>query len=128
MGQYVFFVGILQGKLLTGDNWLGRATEWGGKNKQTVKNPFTKCYPNTGIRRLFARFNIVSLRKREFYFYLIPAVGRMYRRWQIKYYGTHPGGMLVYGEPWPIQSRLELSLGKLMGWSWFISATKPNKT
>ena len=37
----------------------------------------------------------------------------------------HPGGVLVYGEPWPIQSPLELRLGRVMGWAWFISARKP---
>ena len=36
-----------------------------------------------------------------------------------------PGGYLVYGEPWPIQSPLELRLGKFMGFSWWINATKP---
>jgi len=64
-------------------NWLGRATEWGGKNQQTVGNPVTRCYSR--------------------------------------------GGLLVYGEPWPIQSRLELFLGKIIGWSWFIRAVKSNK-
>jgi len=118
-------VGILQGKLLSGVNWLGRATEWGGKNKQTVENPITRCYTATDIRRLFRKFKITSLRKREFYFYLIPKLGRIYRRCQIKHYGVHPGGILVYGEPWPIQSPLELFLGKIIGWSWFISASKP---
>ncbi len=121
----IFCVGILQGKLLSGPNWLGRATEWGGKNEQIVENPITKCYTSRGIRRLFKNFQITSLRKREFYFYLIPKFGRLYRRWQIKRYGVHPGGVLVYGEPWPIQSPLELFLGKIIGWSWFISATKP---
>jgi ubiquinone/menaquinone biosynthesis C-methylase UbiE len=121
----IFFAGILQGKLLSGRNWLGRATEWGGKNEQTVENPITRCYSAAGIRKLFKDFRIESLRKREFYFYLIPKFGRFYRRWQVKHYGVHPGGMLVYGEPWPIQSPLELYLGKYIGWSWFISAIKP---
>jgi ubiquinone/menaquinone biosynthesis C-methylase UbiE len=121
----VFFVGILCGKLFTGANWVGRATEWGGKKKQTVANPITRCYSRTGIMRLFAAFEQVSARKHEFYFYLIPKLGRLYRRWQIKRYGTHPGGVLVYGEPWPIWSPLEERLGKIMGWAWYISARKP---
>jgi hypothetical protein len=41
-----------------------------------------------------------------------------------KYYGTHLGGVLVYGEPWPIQSSLKLYLGKLIGWAWFITEEK----
>lgn len=120
----VFFVGILKGKIFSGRNWLGRATEWGGKNAQTEENPITRCYTAAGIRRLFERFRNLSLRKQEFYFYLIPKIGRIYRRWQIKHYGTHPGGLLVYGEPWPMQSPLERRLGRVMGWAWFVSATK----
>ena len=65
------------------------------------------------------------MRKGDFYFYLIPKLGGLYRKWQIKHYGTHPGGYLVYGEPWPVQSKLELWLGKWMGFSWFIRAEKP---
>ncbi len=120
-------VGVLKGKLLGGENWLGRATEWGGKDTQTVENPVTRCYTAGGIRKLFRRFKNVTLRKGEFYFYLIPKLGKLYRRWQIKRYGTHPGGYLVYGEPWPIQSPLEGRLGRIMGVAWFISAIKPEK-
>lgn len=118
--------GILLGKAFGDSNWLGKATEWGGKNRQTVDNPITRCYTAAGIRKLFCRFNGLTLRKGEFYFYLIPKLGRLYRRYQIKRYGTHPGGILVYGEPWPIQSPLELWLGRIMGFAWFISARKPD--
>jgi len=118
-------VGILCGKAFSGPNWLGRATEWGGKNEQTVENPITRCYSKGEMRTLFGRFEKISLRKGEFYFYLIPKLGRLYRRWQLKRYGTHPGGLLVYGEPYPLQSPLERWLGKYIGWDWFVSATKP---
>lgn len=120
-------VGILTGKIFTGPNWLGRATEWGGKNAQTIKNPITRCYSARGVRKLFASFEGLRVRKGEFYLYLTPKLGRFYRRWQIKRYGTHPGGKLVYGEPWPISSPLELWLGRFIGWVWFISGTKPLK-
>jgi ubiquinone/menaquinone biosynthesis C-methylase UbiE len=120
-------VGILTGKIFTGPNWLGRATEWGGKNVQTIENPITRCYTAGGVRKLFAPFESLSVRKGEFYLYLIPKIGRIYRRWQIKRYGTHTGGNLVYGEPWPIPSPLELWLGRFIGWDWFISGTKPLK-
>ena len=119
-------IGLLMGKALRDPNWLGKATEWGGKNKQSVANPVTRCYTGSGIARLFAAFNDVRARKGEFYWYLVPKLGRLYRKYQIKRYGTHPGGVLVYGEPWPIQSPLELKLGEIMGFSWFISATKPD--
>jgi ubiquinone/menaquinone biosynthesis C-methylase UbiE len=118
-------VGILKGKAFGDKNWLGRATEWGGKDKQTVENPITRCYTRGGIRRLFRRLENLHLRKGEFYFYLIPILGQLYRRWQINRYGTHPGGYLVYGEPWAKQSPLERWLGPVMGFVWFISATKP---
>jgi ubiquinone/menaquinone biosynthesis C-methylase UbiE len=120
-------VGILKGKAFGDRNWLGRATEWGGKDAQTVENPITRCYTAAGIKRLFTRFEFLSLRKGEFYFYLIPKLGLFYRRWQIKCYGAHPGGYLVYGEPWPIQSPLERWLGGAIGFAWYISATKPEK-
>ena len=118
-------VGVLQGKALFDRNWLGKATEWGGAHRQTTLNPVTRCYGRAGVHRLFGRFERVSLRKREFYLYLIPKLGRLYRRWQIRRYGTHPGGILVYGEPWPIWSPLEARLGRVMGWAWFIAAHKP---
>ncbi len=118
--------GLLRGRVFGDPNWLGKATEWGGKKRQTVENPITRCYTNGGIRRLFSGFEGVSLRKGEFYFYLIPKLGRLYRRHQIRKYGTHPGGVLVYGEPWPIQSPLELRLGRIMGFAWFINARKPS--
>ncbi len=118
-------VGLLKGKAFGDKNWLGKATEWGGKETQQIANPITRCYTHAGIHKLFSRFVDINARKGEFYFYLIPKLGRIYRRFQIKHYGTHPGGLLVYGEPWPYQSKLEIWLGKVMGWAWFISATKP---
>jgi ubiquinone/menaquinone biosynthesis C-methylase UbiE len=117
--------GLLQGKAFKDRDWLGKATEWGGKNKQTVANPITRCYTRSGIDQLFAGFRDITARKGEFYWYLVPKIGRLYRKYQIKRYGTHPGGVLVYGEPWPIQSPLELALGKIMGFGWYISARKP---
>ena len=119
-------VGVILGKAFGDPDWLGKATEWGGKDKQEAANPITRCYTRAGIHRLFQRFEGVTLRKREFYFYLIPKLGRFYRRWQIRRYGTHPGGILVYGEPWPMWSPLEEWLGRKIGWAWFISARKPN--
>lgn len=118
-------IGLLQGKMFGDKDWLGKATEWGGKNQQTVANPVTRCYTAAGIRRLFAGFADVTMRKGEFYWYLVPKLGRLYRKYQIKRYGTHPGGVLVYGTPWPKQSRLEYALGRIMGFAWYVSARKP---
>jgi ubiquinone/menaquinone biosynthesis C-methylase UbiE len=118
-------IGLLMGKAFRDPNWLGKATEWGGKDRQTVRNPITRCYTGSGIARLFAAFKDVTYRKADFFWYLVPKLGRLYRKYQIRKYGTHPGGVLVYGEPWPIQSPMELKLGEIMGFSWFISAKKP---
>ena len=118
-------VGLLLGRAFNDENWLGKATEWGGKNEQVVANPITRCYTRGGVRKLFRKFDDVQMRKAEFYFYLIPKIGKIYRQYQIRKYGTHIGGLLVYGEPWPMQSPLETWLGKYIGWSWFIRATKP---
>jgi ubiquinone/menaquinone biosynthesis C-methylase UbiE len=124
--NYWFCAGILMGWIFRSPrHWLGHVTEWSGHSKQTVFNPITRCYTASGIRKLFAAYENLSMRKAEFYFYLIPKLGRFYRRYQIKRYGTHPGGRLVYGSAWPIQSLLELRLGRSIGWSWFIRATKP---
>jgi len=117
--------GLLRGRMFGNPNWVGNVTEWGGKHRQAVQNPITRCYTRRGIIRLFRRFQALSLRKGEFYFYLIPKIGRHYRRYQIRRYGTHPGGILAYGEPWPIQSPFELKLGRSIGFAWFISARKP---
>ncbi|MEK9680151.1 MAG: hypothetical protein VW169_17405, partial [Rhodospirillaceae bacterium] len=103
---------------------LGHATEWGGKNQQDVLNPFTRCYSRKELLHMFADYNGVSLRKREFYIYLIPVIGKYYRKFQRRRYGAHPGGYLVYGEPWIRISKLEYFLGRLMGWAWYIKATK----
>jgi ubiquinone/menaquinone biosynthesis C-methylase UbiE len=118
-------VGLLKGKAFGDANWLGKATEWGGRNAQTAENPITRCYTRGEIHRLFNRFGGLGLRKGEFYFYLIPKLGRFYRRWQVRRYGVHAGGVLVYGEPWPRQSPLEMWLGRIMGFAWFIGARKP---
>jgi ubiquinone/menaquinone biosynthesis C-methylase UbiE len=118
-------VGLLRGKAFRDSNWLGKATEWGGRSRQTVANPITRCYTRSQILALFQQFECLTLRKAEFYFYLLPIFGRLYRRYQLRRYGTHPGGRLVYGEPWPIQSPLEVKLGRSMGFAWFISARKP---
>lgn len=118
-------VGLIMGRAFGNPNWLGKATEWGGKNEQRVANPITRCYTAGGIRHLFGAFDKVTLRKGEFYFYLVPKLGRLYRRWQVKRYGTHPGGVLVYGEPWPINSPFERWLGTIMGWGWFVTGRKP---
>lgn len=118
--------GVLMGNAFRHRNWLGRVTEWPGRRGSEAEiNPVTRAYSRRGMEELFHRFEDLSLRKHEFYFYLIPKLGRLYRRWQIGHYGTHPGGLLVYGEPWPIWSPLEAWLGPRMGFTWNLRARKP---
>jgi ubiquinone/menaquinone biosynthesis C-methylase UbiE len=121
----VLCTGLLRGAFLKGRNWVGKVTEWGGRNRQTVVNPITRCYSRSGIMTLFAAFTGVSLRKHEFYWYLFPLLGRRFRARQRRVYGEHPGGYLVYGEAWPRWSPMETALGPVMGWSWYVSARKP---
>lgn len=122
--NFWFCRGLLCGAMFKSRNWLGHTSEWIGSSDQTAVNPVTRCYTGAQLRRMFAAFRNLSFRKSEFYFYLIPKLGRIYRRWQIRRYGVHPGGAIVYGEPWPIWSPLEAWLGKKIGWGWFIWAEK----
>jgi SAM-dependent methyltransferase len=118
--------GILRGGLLRGRDRLGAMSEWAGDGPQTVENPITRCYTAGEIRRLFADFADVSLRKSEFNISHLPKIGKLCRRWQARRYGEHPGGLLVYGAPWPVTSPFEIWLGKYVGWAWNIAAVKPN--
>lgn len=120
----VLCTGLLRGAFLRGRNWVGQVTEWGGKKRQTVDNPITRCYSRGEMKGLFAAFRDVSLRKHEFYWYLFPLFGRRVREYLRRKYGEHPGGVLVYGEPWPMWSPSEAKLGPIMGWCWYVSARK----
>jgi hypothetical protein len=64
------------------------------------------------------------LRKSELNAGDTPKLGRFWRRWRMKKYGMHPGGLLVYGSPWEITTPVERRLGKRVGWAWNILATK----
>lgn len=117
-----FCVGILKGAILRSRNWLGHASEWIGKSPQTAVNPITRCYTRCQIQKLFATFENVSIRKSEFNGGDIPKLGRLWRRWRRQRYGSHSGGLLVYGEPWEITTPLERRLGRHIGWAWNILA------
>lgn len=119
-----FCVGILKGGIIRSRNWLGHASEWIGSARQTETNPITRCYTARELASMFSEFNTLSLRKSEFNLGDTPKIGRLWRRWRIGRYGTHPGGLLVYGSPWEITTPLERRLGKRVGWAWNILATK----
>lgn len=117
-----FCVGILKGSILRSRNWLGHASEWIGDAPQTATNPITRCYTGRQIRNLFNKFDRVHIRKSEFNGGDIPKLGRLWRRWRRPRYGTHEGGILVYGRPWEITTPTERLLGKRIGWAWNILA------
>lgn len=119
-----FCVGILKAGILRSRNWLGHASEWIGTERQTETNPITRCYTARELAKMFSSFDTLELRKSEFNAGDTPKLGRLWRRWRNKRYGEHPGGLLVYGSPWEITTPVERWLGKRVGWSWNILATK----
>lgn len=130
----VFWLNIVPRALFSGEmfrwpepQWIGRVTEGKPKFGET-KNPFTRVYSAAEIRRAFARFAVLSLRKSSFQFdnVAIPRLTQL-RNAVLPLFGQppHPGGVLVYGTPCVPETRLELALGPWMGFSWNVVAQKP---
>ena len=129
-----YWLNILPRGLLTGEmfrwpepQWIGRMTE--GKPKfGGTKNPFTRVYSRRELHTLLAGFSILGLRRSSFQFdnFCIP------RLTQIRYavlralgHKPHPGARLVYGGPFIPETRLELALGRHIGFAWNILVQKP---
>ncbi len=108
-------------------NWIGRVTE-GTPKFGSVKNPISRVYSASQIRKLFSAFDMISLRKSSFQFnnFMIPGMTKV-RNWVLTKMGMtpHPGCTIVYGEPRFIDTKTELKLGKYLGWGWNIVAQKP---
>lgn len=119
-----FGYGVLKGQLRHGVDRLGAASEWGGSERPAMENPITRCYTFRDMRRLFVRFDDLSLRKSEFAISHLPKIGKFYKRWLFRRGRVHNGGILPYGEPWPLANAFELWLGRHLGWAWYASATK----
>ncbi len=106
--------------------WIGRVTE-GKPRFGKTRNPITRVYSLRAIRRLFGQFTVRSLRKSSFQFdnLCIPHLTQM-RKAVLEALGhrAHPGGILVYGEPFVPETPLELWLGKFLGFAWNIVAEK----
>ena len=129
----VFWLNIAPRGLLTGEifrwpeaEWIGRLTE--GRRKHGItKNPFTRVYSKREIQAAFSSFNITSLRKSSFQLdnFAIPKLSQI-RRILLSAFGhkPHPGGVLVYGSPFMLETPLELALGPVAGFSWNIIAEK----
>ncbi len=130
-----FLFHILPRGILTGEifrwpeaEWIGRLTE--GKPKfATTKNPITRVYSKKQMERLFSQFDIESLRKWSFQFdnFCVPRLTQI-RRAVMKRLGyeLHPGGTIVYGQPFVPECGLELWLGRYLGFGWTIAARKPH--
>lgn len=129
-----FLFNILPRAIMTGEifrwseaEWIGRLTE--GKPKfGTTRNPITRVYTHAQMHRLFAEFEIDSLRKWSFQFdnFCLPRLTQMRRAVMTALgFPLHPGGILAYGQPIVPECRLELWLGRYLGFGWSVAARKP---
>lgn len=116
--------GILQGGIFRDRRWLGHATEWMSEKPQQVKNPWTEVFSGAEARDLFRDFSSVRLRKNAFTFSQIPVVGKLLERATGNVTGYNSAGVLVYDAPWRNETRLELALGRHIGWGLNIVAHK----
>lgn len=131
-----FWLNILPRAIFTGrffrlpePEWIGQVTEGTPKFGET-RNPYTRVYSKSQIYQLMTKFEVTQLRKSSFQFdnFCIPRLTQM-RNWLLRKIGRapHPGGTLVYGAPYMTETNLELLLGRYLGFSWNIVATKPTK-
>ncbi len=106
--------------------WIGRVTE-GTPKFGATKNPYTRVYSEGELRALLGAFALKSLRKSSFQWdnFAIPRLTQL-RAWALEKLGhrPHPGGILVYGQPFVPETALERLLGRSMGFAWNILAEK----
>lgn len=128
-----FWCNILPRGLLTGaifrrpeGEWIGRITE-GTPKHGTTRNPITRVYSRRELAKLLRDFRIVSLRKSSFQFdnFAVPRLTQT-REWVFRRLGRapHPGGVLVYGRPYFVETALERALGRHIGFAWNIVVEK----
>lgn len=119
-------LGIITGQIfgLPEEQWLGRLTE-GRPQHQAERNPITRVFSRRQIERMFEPFERVYLRKNGFLISHFPIPG-IYRDKLMAAFGAkpHDGGRIVYGKPMIPESKLELWLGRIMGFCWNIKAIK----
>lgn len=129
-----FWLNIVPRGLFSGEmfrrpeaEWIGRVTEGTPKFGRT-KNPITRVYSRKEIASLFRDFRFVSLRKSSFQFdnFAIPRLTQI-RQAVLYFFGRrpHPGGTLVYGRPFFVETAIELALGRHIGFAWSIVVEKP---
>jgi len=116
--------GILMGGVFRNSQWLGHFTEWMSSRKQHVFNPHTELFSGREIRYLFRQFSDVRIRKNSFHLEQLPVLGKGLGKVAGRWSGYNPGGNLVYGMAWRNETRLELWLGKFIGFDLNICAVK----
>jgi ubiquinone/menaquinone biosynthesis C-methylase UbiE/uncharacterized protein YbaR (Trm112 family) len=116
--------GILMGNVFRGRSWLGHVTEWMSQKSQTVYNLETKVYSRSHILKLFDKFSNVSLRKNSFVFQQIPLAGKIISNLLARKTGLNKAGTILYGFPWRNETRVELWLGRYIGFGLNIEAVK----
>jgi ubiquinone/menaquinone biosynthesis C-methylase UbiE/uncharacterized protein YbaR (Trm112 family) len=119
--------GVILGNLFRHSNWLGRTTEWMSNSKQKIYNPETKVYSRAGINQLFYEFENIHIRKSSFVFQQIPYFGKVISWVLSKVSTVNPSGVLIYNHAWRHETKLELLLGRYIGFNLNITATKKNK-
>ena len=108
--------------------WLGRITE-GRPQYHQEENPITRVFSRRQLVAMFAPFDLVSLRRNSFSISHLPIPGIAgWRESMLRTLGSkmHEGGRLVYGKPIIPETKLEASLGSVLGWGWNIRARKPS--
>jgi len=103
---------------------LGILTE--GKPKfDSIRNPITRVYSRKELLTLLSDFEIESLRKNSFSFSQIPILSRI-RRILVRIFKCKAwkSGILVYGSPCYIETKIEMKLGETIGFAWNIVASK----
>lgn len=129
-----FWLNIFPRGLLTGElfrwpeaEWIGRLTEGKPRFGET-RNPYTRVYSKRAIRDLFGDFELRTLRRNSFQFdnFCVPRLTQI-RHAVLRALGRkpHPGARLVYGGPFIPETRLELTLGRYIGFAWNVLARKP---
>jgi SAM-dependent methyltransferase/uncharacterized protein YbaR (Trm112 family) len=128
-----YWLNILPRGLFSGElfrwpeaEWIGRVTEGRPKFGNT-KNPYTRVYSIGELRNLVSAFAVVSFRKSSFQFdnFAVPRLTQ-FRNTVLAVLGrkAHPGGKLVYGHPYMVETALEVWLGKFIGFAWNIVIKK----
>ncbi len=103
---------------------IGIITE-GVPKHQSKRNPITRVYSEREIRQLLKKFKIMSLRKNGFLLYQIPVIGRLRTPlMRLTKQKSWKSGTIAYGAPFYAETKLELALGRHIGFAWNIVASK----